>query len=147
MYLAHLWFSPWFRPVWEAPLAPPCLDAHFRVCRLSHLHFKCSQSQRRRFTSDILPYPNFHPLSWNMLWKPPRSLPGWHVFHARDEQFSSITSEGRPLSRHAARPRLTRTIRGFFLFCFFVLSREERLSDAATSDDRSRKSEFNRTPQ
>lgn len=85
--------------------------------RLSHLHFKCRQSEIGQFSSDILPQPNFHPLIWDMLWKPPHSLPGWHVFHAGDGQF-------RPLPPRVGHCLDTRrvlvwrcTAECFFFFC------------------------------
>lgn len=110
-------------------LIPPRLDAaslQFRLCRLSHLHLKCSQSERRQLGSDILAEPNFHP---------PR------LKHA--------VKASTFITRLTCFPRRRREVFGHYLggvgHCLdtrrlFVSSREERVSDAATSDDRSHNS-------
>lgn len=75
-------------------------------------------------------YPNFHPLIWDMLWKPPHLLRGWHVFHAGDGQFW-------PLPRRVGHCLDTRRVP------VWRAPPSVFVSDAATLDDWSHKSEFN----
>lgn len=112
--------------------------AHLRFCVLDHL--ACADSlisilnaASHREGSSVQTYyrtPIFHPLIWDMLWKPPHSLRAWHVFHAGDGQFW-------PLPRRVGHCRDTRRIPVWRApLSVFV-------SDEATSDDWSHKSECN----
>lgn len=72
-------------------------DTRYRR-RVSALPFACGGSlisilKWRRFTPDIT-VPQFPSPRLKHAAKASHSLPGWHVFHAGDEQFSAITTEG-----------------------------------------------------
>lgn len=99
---------------------PPILlskySLSFGLCWLSHLHFKCSQSQRRQFSSDVtvLQFPSPHlrrAVKASTFIMKVTCFPRWR------RAVLAITSEGRPLFRHAARPRLTCTAECFCVRC------------------------------